>query len=146
MVCIMRAYTYSVFVKVPTCFPPSLWMFATLIALRKVLTCVSRRLQSDPATAWRCPRSLKSRFLKETRSWMHISLICLEGSNHWVSWLASWLSANNGGDAKTVVWQLLPICISSIKSVVLPNPTTKHGRFLHVHALTAESKNTYEAH
>lgn len=45
----------------------------------------------------------------------------------------------NRGNAKAAgvvvggLRQLLPIHISSIKSVVLPNPTTKQGRCAHTH-------------
>lgn len=64
----------------------------------------------------------------------NICFIRLEGSKRWLSWLTFLISCKKQRWCKsTGVRQLLPIYISSIKSVLWPNPTTKQGRCAHTH-------------
>lgn len=60
----------------------------------------------------------------------YICFIRLEGSRRW---LTEAMRKQRGWWWWGGLRQLLPIHISSIKSVVLPNPTTKQGRCAHTH-------------
>lgn len=108
---------------------------------RNTIACVSSRLQSDAATAWLLPRSFKSHwpkkvFIVDARS----RFISLEGSERpaIVAGVSNRLRITEAKWKQRDLPQLLPMYISSIKSVVLPNPTTKQGRC--VHTLTAERR------
>lgn len=144
MVHIMWAYTDSAFAKLPTRLRASPPTFVILIELHETLACVSSRLQSDAATAWLLPRSFKWRWPKKvfivdacTR------FISLEGSERpaIVAGVSDRLRITDMKWKQRDLPQLLPMYTSSIKSVVLPNPTTKQGRC--VHTLTAERRNTW---